>query len=90
MNSAAPNFNIIHGVKKNGKAIDLLCRPTDNEKLVIHSANEIEILKKENYELWGDDGDNCPRIITFGEIIDENDLRVFRIRNWPVLSETWL
>ena len=77
----APSENIIHGVTKHSVPIELICRPSDSNFIRIHDYIEIEYLRKENYELWADNGARTPQLVTIGKLIFDNNLGDFRFKN---------
>ena len=50
------NLNILKGVKKNGVYIFILIRPTDYKWIQFHNYDEVNVLVREDSELWGDNG----------------------------------
>ncbi len=57
-------------VKKNGKQIYVLARPSDGGEVRIYYRTEMDILDYSmDWELWVEDGKSVPQKITFGKII---------------------
>ena len=57
-------------VKKNGKQIYVLARPSDGGEVRIYYRTEMDILDYSmDWELWVEDGKRTPQKITFGKII---------------------
>ena len=57
-------------VKKNGKQIYVLARPSDGGEVRIYYRTEMDILDYSmDWELWVEDGKKEPQKITFGKII---------------------
>lgn len=60
----------IYVVKKNGKQIYVLARPSDGGEVRIYYRTEMDILDYSmDWELWVEDGKKEPQKITFGKII---------------------
>ena len=67
-----PTFaiNTIFVIKKDGKEIYLLARPSDGGEVRIHYSTEKDILDYSmDWELWVEDGKCEPQKLTFGKII---------------------
>lgn len=65
-----PIANTIFIIKKNGKEIYLLARPSDGGEVRIFYETEKDLLDYSmEWELWVEDGRNDPQKITFGKII---------------------
>lgn len=57
-------------VKKNGKQIYILARPSDGGEVRIYYRTEMDILDYSmDWELWVEDGKTTPKKITFGKMI---------------------
>lgn len=57
-------------VKKNGKQIYVLARPSDGGEVRIYYRTEMDILDYSmDWELWVEDGKSAPQKITFGKMI---------------------
>lgn len=57
-------------VKKNGKQIYVLARPSDGGEVRIYYRSEMDILDYSvDWELWVEDGKSMPQKITFGKMI---------------------
>ena len=65
-----PIANTIFVIKKDGKEIFLLARPSDGGEVRIFYETEKDLLDYSmDWELWVEDGKNKPQKITFGKII---------------------
>ncbi len=63
-------INTIFVIKKDGKEIYLLARPSDGGEVRIHYSTEKDILDYSmDWELWVEDGKDEPQKLTFGKII---------------------
>lgn len=63
-------INTIFVIKKDGKEIYLLARPSDGEEVRIYYSTEKDILDYSmDWELWVEDGKSEPQKLTFGKII---------------------
>ena len=57
-------------VKKNGKQIYILVRPSDGGEIRIYYRTETDVLDYSmDWELWVEDGKSAPQKITFGKVI---------------------
>lgn len=54
---------------KDKKKINIVIRPSDNDKIIFHEDAELEALDDTDYELWTDDGKETVRMITLGDLI---------------------
>ena len=62
--------NTIFIIKKYGKEMVLITRPSDYEQVILYYGAEKDILDFEkDYELWVEDGKTAPQQITFGKIL---------------------
>lgn len=60
----------IYVVKKNGKQIYILARPSDGGEIRIYYRTETDVLDYSmDWELWVEDGKRIPQKITFGKVI---------------------
>jgi hypothetical protein len=57
-------------VKKNGRDINLVIRPSDGQKVHVFYGAEFNALKHENTEFWIDNGTQDPEILTIGKILE--------------------
>ena len=63
-------MNTIYIIKKNGKEIALITRPSDYGQVILYYGAEKDILDFEKeYELWVEDGTTPPQQITFGKML---------------------
>lgn len=62
--------NTIFVIKKYGKEMVLITRPSDYEQVILYYGAEKDILDFEkDYELWVEDGKTAPQQITFGKML---------------------
>lgn len=62
--------NTIFIIKKYGKEMVLITRPSDYEQVILYYGAEKDILDFEkDYELWVEDGKTTPQQITFGKML---------------------
>lgn len=62
--------NTIFIIKKYGKEMVLVTRPSDYEQVILYYGAEKDILDFEkDYELWVEDGKTTPQQITFGKML---------------------
>ena len=67
-NSDSADRNVIDGVLKRGEPIVILIRPANGSFIKFHSTFELEMLSKENCELWGSTNRLAKRIC-FGDVM---------------------
>lgn len=72
--SHSRNQYFLRDVFKNGREIIIFVRCTDFGWFQIGKTNQVNVLKKNNCECWGDNGVNDPEIINIGTIIERNGL----------------
>ena len=66
---------VITGVKKYGKPIYLVIRPSDGNKIVFYYPNEKTTLSLSNSELWVENGISEPEQITLGIVLDKKSIK---------------
>lgn len=66
---------------KNGKDINIIIRPSDQNKIIFFNDEELEALDDTDYELWTDNGQGNTRMITLGDIIKTTGISVIPLRN---------
>ncbi len=60
----------IYMIKKNGEEIYIIIRPSDYGQVILYYDSEKDVLDYErDWELWVEDGINCPQKITFGKML---------------------
>lgn len=70
LSDAYPIANTIYVIKKNGKEIYLLARPSDGGEVRIYYRTEMDVLDYSmDWEFWVEDGKTEPKKITFGRMI---------------------
>ncbi|OQW90690.1 MAG: hypothetical protein BWK78_06405 [Thiotrichaceae bacterium IS1] len=74
---------VIVGVKKWGKPIKLVVRPSDGNKVVFYEPAETDTLKSPNSELWVEDGKSEPRQITLGIVLEEMGIEQISLLGQP-------
>lgn len=67
--------------KKDNVEINIIIRPSDGDKIIIHDDAEFDVLDSRNYELWTDNGIDTPRDITLGDILKTTGMNVIPLRN---------
>jgi hypothetical protein len=72
---------VLSGIKKNGQLIKVIVRPSDNNIVIFFYPSELNVLDDENYELWIDDGNTPPKILTLGDILKITGIRLIPLRN---------
>lgn len=76
-----PASDTIFIIKKNGKEIYLLARPSDGGEVRIYYREEQDILDySRDWELWVEDGKSEPKKLTFGKIIKLTGLNRIPLR----------
>ena len=70
---------VISGVKKSGKLIKLVVRPSDGNKVVFYDSSETQTLKLSSSELWVENGQSEPRQITLGIILEKTKIKQIQL-----------
>lgn len=61
--------SVIGGIKKEGLAIHIVIRPSDNGTVIVYYTSEKDTLDYENSELWIENGKEQPRLLSLGKIL---------------------
>lgn len=65
---------VIIGVKKFGRPVTIVVRPSDGGQVIFYYGAEKDALERVSAELWIDDGQNTPQHLTLGRIIKRNNI----------------
>ncbi len=71
---------ILAGIKKNGKPIKIVVRPSDGDKIYIYYQSELDTMDYEDYELWVDNNQDEPRQLTFGKLLKITGVKVIPLQ----------
>lgn len=71
---------ILAGIKKNGKPIKIVVRPSDGDKIYIYYQSELDTMDYEDYELWVDNNQDDPRQLTFGKLLKITGVKVIPLQ----------
>lgn len=71
---------ILAGIKKNGKPIKIVVRPSDGDKIYIYYQSELDTMDYEDYELWVDNNQDTPRQLTFGKLLKITGVKVIPLQ----------
>ena len=71
----------IGGIKKNGRQIYIVTRPSDNGFIIVYYGSEKDILDFEDSELWVDNGVDEPKEITLGKILKNTGINKIPLVN---------
>ena len=71
---------ILAGIKKNGKPIKIVVRPSDGDKIYIYYQSELDTMDYEDYELWVDNNRDDPRQLTFGKLLKITGVKVIPLQ----------
>lgn len=74
-------FDTVFPAIKNEKDINIIIRPSDDDKIIFFNDEELEALDDTNYELWTDDGQGNTRMVTLGDIIKTTGITRIPLRN---------
>lgn len=74
-------FDSVFKAKREGEDIRIIIRPSDQNKIIFFSQEEIVALDDISYELWTDNGEGKIRMITLGDIIQTTGITVIPLRN---------
>jgi hypothetical protein len=65
---------VIGGIKKEGRSIYIVIRPSDNGQVIIYYGSEKDVLDSADAELWIDNGKDDPRHLTLGKILKKTGI----------------
>jgi hypothetical protein len=65
---------VIGGIKKDGRDIYIVIRPSDYKQVIIYYGSEKDILDSADAELWIDNGIDKPRHLTLGKILKKTGI----------------
>lgn len=71
---------ILAGIRKNGKPIKIVVRPSDGDKIYIYYQSELDTMDYEDYELWVDNNQDDPRQLTFGKLLKITGVKVIPLQ----------
>lgn len=66
---------------KDEKDINIIIRPSDENKIIFFNDEELEALDDTDYELWTDNGQGNIRMVTLGDIIKTTGISLIPLRN---------
>lgn len=67
-------LTVLSGIKKNGKDIYIIPRPSDNGKVIVYYPSEIDTLEYADSELWYENGISVPKKLTLGKILRDTKI----------------
>lgn len=67
-------LTVLSGIKKNGKDIYIIPRPSDNGKVIVYYPSEIDTLEYTESELWYENGVSIPKKLTLGKILRDTKI----------------
>lgn len=73
--------SIFGGIKKDGKDIYIVTRPSDNDEVLIYYTSEFDVLEYVDAEFWCEDGINTPKQITLGQLLKKTGINRIPIKN---------
>lgn len=76
--------SIFGGIKKGGKDIYIVTRPSDGDIVLLHYTSEFDVLEYVNAEFWYEDGVNIPKQITFGQLLKKTGINRIPVRNTAI------
>ncbi|POZ49574.1 hypothetical protein AADEFJLK_04659 [Methylovulum psychrotolerans] len=65
---------VIGGIKKEGRSIHIVIRPSDNGQVIIYYGYEKDVLDTADAELWIDNGKDTPNHLTLGKILKKTGI----------------
>ena len=65
---------VIGGIRKDGLMINVVVRPSDNGEVIVYYDSEKDTLNYENAELWIDNGEDRPQLLTLGRILKKTGI----------------
>jgi hypothetical protein len=76
--------SIFGGIKKDGKDIYIVTRPSDNDEVLIYYTSEFDVLEYVDAEFWCEDGINTPKQITLGQLLKKTGINRIPIKNTAI------
>lgn len=76
--------SIFGGIKKEGKDIYIVTRPSDGDIVLLHYTSEFDVLEYVNAEFWYEDGVNIPKQITLGQLLKKTGINRIPVRNTAI------
>ena len=73
--------SIFGGIKKDGKDIYIVTRPSDGDIVLLHYTSEFDVLEYVDAEFWHEDGRNIPKQITLGKILKKTGINRIPVKN---------
>lgn len=78
--------SIFGGIKKDGKDIYIVTRPSDNDEVLIYYTSEFDVLEYVDAEFWCEDGITTPKQITLGQLLKKTGINRIPIKNTAISS----
>jgi len=75
------DYTILSGIIKNNQKINIVIRPSDNNKIIIYYDIEKSTLKNNDSELWYENGISLPKRLTIGNILENTEINQIPIKN---------
>ncbi|PID03705.1 hypothetical protein CSV67_03415 [Sporosarcina sp. P2] len=69
----------IFPIKKDGKELTIVIRPTDGDQIIFYGEGELEVLDSTEYELWTDNGTE-QKSITLGDLLKTTGITKIPLR----------
>lgn len=76
--------SIFSGIKKDGKDIYIVTRPSDGDEVLLYYTSEFDVLEYVNAEFWYEDGVNTPKQITLGQLLKKTGINRIPVRNTAI------
>lgn len=76
--------SIFGGIKKEGKDIYIVTRPSDGDEVLLYYTSEFDVLEYVNAEFWYEDGVNTPKQITLGQLLKKTGINRIPVRNTAI------
>ena len=76
--------SIFGGIKKDGKDIYVVTRPSDGDVVLLYYTSEFDVLEYVDAEFWYEDGRNIPKQITLGQLLKKTGINRIPVRNTAI------
>lgn len=76
--------SIFGGIRKDGKDIYIVTRPSDGDVVLLYYTSEFDVLEYVDAEFWYEDGKNIPKQITLGQLLKKTGINRIPVRNTAI------
>lgn len=81
--------SIYGGIKKEGKDIYIVTRPSDGDEVLLYYTSEFDVLEYVDAEFWHEDGQNTPKQITLGQVLKKTGINRIPVKNTAISNSVF-